>query len=131
MTSNEIGLTVETFLTPRLASFLALNERTIRARLPLFFSELRRYRRALTTEFVAKGSTLSYEFLDYGYEHPASPSTLLKVIQETELDITGKVTQMFQSAHKDGSLTSVDERFRNVTRSLPTAWWYLFWVSQC
>jgi hypothetical protein len=131
VTSNEIGLTVETYLTPRLASFLALNERTIQARLPLFFSELRRYRRMLVAEFMAKGSTLSYEFLDYAYEHPTSPSSLLKIVQELEVDTTGKVMQMFRSAHKNGSLTSVDERLRNVTRSPAIAWWYLFWVSGC
>jgi hypothetical protein len=131
VTSNDIGLTVETYLTPRLASFLALNERTVRARLPLYFSELRRYRRMVVAEFMAKESTLSYEFLDCAYEQPASPPTLLKRIQESEVDTTGKVMQMFRSAHKNGSLTSLDERLRNVTRSPATAWWYLFWVSKC
>ena len=128
---SDIGLTVETYLTPRLASFLALNEHTIRARLPLFFSELRRYRRMLITEFTAKSSTLSYEFLNYAYEHPTSPSSLLEIVRESEVDTTGKIMQMFHSAHKNGSLTSVDERLRNVARSSATVWWYLFWVSGC
>lgn len=128
MDGSEIGLTLENFLTPQLASFLALNERTIRSRLPLLFSEIRRYRRMLNMEASAKLSTLSYDFLGYAYEQPSSPSLLLSKVEGFEIDLAGKIMQMMQTNNKNGSLRSVDERMKVVTRFPATVWWYLFWV---
>ncbi|KAF8316174.1 hypothetical protein DL93DRAFT_2154964 [Clavulina sp. PMI_390] len=125
--ASDIGITADYFFTPQLASFFALNERTIRARLPLFYGELHRYRELLVTAARTKSATLSYAFLEYAFERPCPPDELLKQTESLEPDVAGKVMQMMRTSQHDGALGSVYERMRVVTRSGATAWWYLFW----
>lgn len=125
---SEIGFTVEGFLTPRLASFLALNERTTRLFLPKLMTDIHRYRRRLWLEAMSKRLTLSYNILDYLYEHPMTPELCLEQVTKREEDVSGKVIKMFHLAARQSVLELAHQRMLRVTQSNVNVWWYLFWV---
>lgn len=126
--ASEIGFTVEGFLTPRLASFLALNERTTRLFFPRLMSDIHRYRRRLWLEAMTKRLTLSYNILEYLYEHPMAPERCLEQVAKREEDVSGKVVKMFHAASRHAVLELAHQRMCRVTESDVMVWWYLFWV---
>lgn len=91
-------------------------------------SDIHRYRRRLWLEAMTKRLTLSYNILEYLYEHPMPTERCLEQVAKREEDVSGKVVKMFHIASRQAVLQLAYERMLRVTESDVTVWWYLFWV---
>lgn len=121
---SPIGLSDDYDLTPSLARFLALNQRTIPQKLERLQDVLEIYRHHQRKEFKAKADTLSYRFLAFVYNQPRDPAGLAESSIEVEKDL--RMRQLMVGSEAIFEITY--ERLAAVTNSEAATWWYLFWV---
>lgn len=121
LAADAIGLNDEFELTGPLAKFFSQNEALVQDRLKEVEDALSNYRRHHRKVYRWKSRTLTYGFLSRVYDQPQE-------IHVTSLhdERDSGVCQLMRD--NEATLKGTYKRFKVVSRSETTAWWYLFWV---
>ncbi|QRW03458.1 hypothetical protein RhiLY_02457 [Ceratobasidium sp. AG-Ba] len=118
-----IGLNDAVDLTPQLARFFLLNKRLVDAKISEYLECLRTYRARAHREASSKAATLSYDFLDTVYSHPASPEVVARILVDEEQDV--RVRELVVGY--EDVFQAMYQRMEYVGKGKISAWWYIFW----
>jgi hypothetical protein len=119
-----IGLTDDYELTRPLARFLLINQDRIYERLETIDADLASYRSHCRKECRSKRRVLTYRFLSLVYDLPQEPNGLTDSSIAVERD--SRVRHLMTC--NTSVFVATYERFKAVSMSKATQWWYIFWV---